>query len=402
MKRLIVSAAAALFAFAAPASAKDIYKIGLIADFTGAFASWGVQFQQAIEAFQSVNGKTLKGPKGEEIEVQVVYRDAASQGPEKTVQLAEELVLREKVRMLTGFDLSPQAMAVGKIADQAKIPVVIMNAATASIVRGSPYYVRVSMTIPQYVAPLPKWAYENGIKKVYTIVSDYAPGYDAETYFIKGFKAAGGEILGTARTPQQESNMGPYLEKAAQTKPDAIFMFQPAGAPSIAFVKAYLERGMQKQGIKLLGTGETQELFLGNFNDDAVGIITAMHYTETNTNPENTALRETLKKMFGEKTIPDIASVAAWDGMALIYQALAAVGAKEPGMKYVDAMKGKTLRSPRGTFMIDPVEREVVQNVYIRRLEKINGKLQNVDIASFPMVKDPWKDDNPVKAGAKK
>ena len=399
MKRLLSFAVAVLVTLlvAGPATAKEVYKIGLIASFTGAFASWGVQFQQAVEAFQTVNGKMLKGPKGEEIEVQVVYRDTASGGPDKAKQLAEELILREKVKMLSGLELSPYASALADISKQAKIPVVIMNAATANITRGSPYFVRVSMTIPQYVSPLPKWAFENGIKKVYVIVSDYAPGYDAETYFIKGFKAAGGEIVGNSRTPQQETNMGPYLEKAAQAKPDAIFMFQPAGAPSISFVKAYVERGLKAQGIKLLGTGETQELFLPNFTDDVIGVVTAMHYTETNTNPENTALRETLRKLHGEKTVPDIASVAAWDGMNLIYQALSQLGTKADGLKYIDFMKGKTLRSPRGTIMIDPEEREIIQNVYIRRVEKRDGKLVNVDIASYPMVKDPWKIDNPVK-----
>lgn len=398
MKRLFSFVAVGLLAaaLAGPASAKDVFKIGLIASFTGPFAAWGVQFQQAVEAFQHVNGKTLKGPKGEEIEVQVVYRDPAAD-VSKAKQHAEELVLRERVKMITGLELSPYPSAIADISKQAKIPVVIMNAATANITRQSPYFVRVSMTIPQYVAPLPKWAYEQGKRKAYTIVSDYAPGYDAEAYFQKGFKAAGGEIVGSVRNPVQETNFGPYMEKILQTKPDSVFVFQPAGAPSIAFLKAWVERGMKKAGIMLLGTGETQEVFVKGLPDELVGTITAMHYTETNTNPENTALKETLKKLHGENAVPDIASVAAWDGMNLIYQSLAQLGAKADGLKYVDFFKGKTLRSPRGVFMIDPEEREIIQNVYIRRLEKRDGKLINVDIATFPMVKDPWKIENPVK-----
>ena len=201
---LAVTAALALWSPAA--SAAEVFKIGLIAYFTGAFATWGTQFQNAIEAYQAVNGKTVKGPNGEDIEIQFVYRDAASAGPDKAKQLAEELILREKVKMLAGFELSPHAMAVGEIATQAKIPVVIMNAATASITRGSPYYVRVSMTLPQWGPSLGKWAADNGIKKVYTIISDYAPGHDAEAYFHKAFKAGGGEIVGSARTPIQETN----------------------------------------------------------------------------------------------------------------------------------------------------------------------------------------------------
>jgi branched-chain amino acid transport system substrate-binding protein len=382
----------------APARAADVVKVGLIADFTGAFASWGSQFQQAVEAYQAVNGKTVKGPGGKEIEIQFVYRDNASGGADKTKQLAEELVLRERVKFLAGFDLSPHAMAVADIATQAKIPVIIMNAATGSITRGSPYYVRVSMTIPQYVSPLPQWAYDHGIHKVYMLVSDYAPGYDAEAYFAKGFKAAGGEIVGSARMPQQETNYAAYMEKVLQAKPDALFMFLPAGSPSIAFVKAYIERGLKAAGIKLLGTGETQQLMLPNFTDDIIGTVTAFHYTETNTKPENIALKNQLIKMFGDKAIPDIASVAAWDGTHLIYDAVAALGPGADGLKYVDFMKGKRLDSPRGPIYIDPDERDVVQNIYIREVKKPDGKLVNVDIGEVDMVKDPWKIDNPPKS----
>jgi len=400
MKRWLARfcAVGALLSTAGVASAADVVKVGLIADFTGAFANWGSQFQQAVQAYQAVNGTTVKGPDGKDIEIQFVYRDNASQGPDKTKQLAEDLVLREKVKFLAGFDLSPHAMAVADIATQAKVPVIIMNAATASITRGSPYYVRVSMTIPQYVSPLPKWAFDHGIKKVYMLVSDYAPGYDAEAWFGKLFKEAGGEIVGQVRMPQQETNYAAYMEKVLQAKPDALFMFVPAGAPSIAFVKSYMERGLKAAGIKLLGTGETQELFLPNFNDDVIGSVSAFHYTETNTNPENIALKKQLVKMFGEKATPDIASVGAWDGTAFIYQAVAALGANAEGIKYVDFLKGKKLNSPRGPIMIDPVERDIVQNIYIREVQKRDGKLVNVDIGQVDMVKDPWKIENPPKS----
>jgi branched-chain amino acid transport system substrate-binding protein len=398
MKWVHGAAAALLLSLSAGAAFADTVKVGLIADFTGAFATWGTQFQQAVEAYQAVNGKTVKGPDGKTHEIQFVYRDSASAGPDRAKQLAEELVLRERVKFLAGFDLSPHAMAVAEIATQAKIPVVIMNAATASITRGSPYYVRVSMTIPQHVVPLAQWAYQNGIRKVYTLVSDYAPGHDAETYFSKTFKSLGGEIVGSARSPQQETNYAAYMEKVLQAKPDALYMFQPAGSPTIAFVKGYDERGLKAAGIKLLGTGETQELFLPNYTDDVIGVVTAFHYTETNTNPENLALKAQLRKQFGDKAVPDIASVAAWDGTGLIQAAVAALGANAEGAKYVDFFKGKTVASPRGPIMIDPVERDVVQNIYIRRVEKRDGKLVNIDIGKVDMVKDQWKIDNPPKS----
>jgi len=397
MRCLLGAAVAAALSLAAGPVAAETVKVGLIADFTGAFAVWGSQFQQAIEAYQAVNGKSVKGPDGKPIDIQFVYRDATSAGPEKSKQLGEELVLRERVKFLAGFDLSPQAMAVAEIATQAKIPTIIFNAATASITRGSPYFVRVSMTIPQHVTPLARWANKNGIKKVYTIVSDYAPGHDAENYFIKEFKAGGGEIIGSARTPQQEMNYSAYMEKVLQAKPDALFMFQPAGAPSIAFVKAYVERGLKAAGIKLLGTGETQQIFLPQFTDDVIGVVTGFHYTESNTNPKNVVLKNQLTKMFGDKATPDIASIAAWDGTDLIYRAVGALGASADGLKYVDFIKNQKIDSPRGPAAIDPEERDIVQNIYIRQVEKRDGKLVNVDIGSEPMVKDPWKIDNPAK-----
>jgi branched-chain amino acid transport system substrate-binding protein len=188
------------------------------------------------------------------------------------------------------------------------------------------------------------------------------------------------------------------MERVLQAKPDALYMFQPAGSPSVAFVKAYVERGLKAAGIKLLGGGETQELFLPNFTDDIIGTVTSFHYTETNDNPANLELKAQLKKMFGDKAVPDIATVAAWDGTMLIEKAVAALGANADGLKYIDFMRGKKFDSPRGPVEIDPVERDVIQNVYIREVEKRDGRLENVDIGEVKMVKDPWKIDNPPKA----
>jgi branched-chain amino acid transport system substrate-binding protein len=398
MKRLLLAAVAAclLLPFGT-ASAAEVFKIGLIGSYTGVFATWGPQFQHAIEAYQAIHGKTVKGPKGEEIEVQIVPRDAASGGPDKAKQLAEELILREKVKMLAGFELSPHAMAVGDLATQAKIPVVIMNAATASITRGSPYYVSTSLTIPQWSYTFGKWAAAHGYKKIYIATSDYAPGHDAEEYFAKGFEQSGGKIIGKLRTPLSTVDFAPYIERIKNAKPDALYLFQPGGTPSINFIKTFLERGLKTDGIQLLAGGELAEIFLPNFPDDTVGALSVTHYTATNKRPENLQLRAQLKKMFGDKAVTDIASVAAWDGIKLIYMALHKLGANAPGLAYVDAMKGQRISSPRGEIMIDPVERDVVQNIYIRRVEMVNGKLENVDIDTIPMVKDPWKIDHPAK-----
>jgi branched-chain amino acid transport system substrate-binding protein len=396
MRRLPGAAVAAALLLWSGLAAAETVKVGLIASFTGAFAVWGSQFQQAVEAYQGLHGKTVNGPDGKPVEIQYVYRDAASQGPDKAKQLAEELILREHVKFLAGLELSPYAMSLADISKQAKVPVIIMNAATGSITRMSPYFLRVSMTVPQLVAPMGPWAVAHGVKTAYVIVSDYAPGYDAEEYFTKTFTAAGGKIVGKARTPQQETNFSAYMERVLEAKPDALYMFQPAGSPSVAFVKAYVERGLKAAGIKLLGGGETQELFLPNFTDDVIGTVTSFHYTESNTNPANLELKAQLKKMFGAKAVPDIASVAAWDGTMLIYKAVAALGPDADGLKYVDFLKGQKFDSPRGPVEIDPVERDVIQNIYIREVEKKNGKLVNVDIGVDKMVKDPWKLDHPL------
>lgn len=398
MKRLLFAAVAVcLLLPLGTASAAETFKIGLIASYTGVFATWGPQFQHAIEAYQAIHGKTVKGPKGEEIEVQIVPRDVASGGPDKAKQLGEELILREKVKMLAGFELSPHAMAVGELATQAKVPVVIMNAATASITRGSPYYIRTSLTIPQWSYTFGKWAAAHDYKTIFIATSDYAPGHDAEKYFTKGFEQGGGKIVGKLRTPLSTVDFAPYIERIKNAKPDALYLFQPGGTPSINFIKTFLARGLKGDGIQLLAGGELAEIFLPNFPDETAGALSVTHYTATNKRPENQQLRSKLKEMFGDKAVTDIASVAAWDGIKLIYKALEKLGADAPGLAYVDAMKGQHISSPRGEIMIDPVERDVVQNIYIRRLEMVDGKLMNVDIDTIPMVKDPWKIDHPAK-----
>jgi branched-chain amino acid transport system substrate-binding protein len=254
------------------------------------------------------------------------------------------------------------------------------------------------MTTPQFVHPMGKYMFDQGVKTAYMIVSDYAPGHDVETYFGKAYEAAGGKFVAKVRSPLNNVDFSSYVEKVLQAKPDALYIFMPAGTPSINLVKEYGARGLKAAGIKLFGSGETQQIYLKNFTDDVIGTITSNHYTEYNTNPENVQLRTQLKKMYGEKEESDIASVGAWDGIKLIYQALAALGAKADGLKYVEHMaSGKVIDSPRGKFMIDPKERDIVQNIYIREVRRVNGELTNVDIATVPMVQDPWKADNPLR-----
>jgi branched-chain amino acid transport system substrate-binding protein len=283
-----LGAACALLALTGAASAQQTVKVGLIAPFSGGFAIWGEQFQRAVKAFQKVNGESVKG-----VKVEVLYRDVGGPNPAKSKQLAEELVLRDKIKFLTGFAFTPNALAVADVVNEAKVPTIIMNAATSIITRKSPMFVRVSMTLPQQTDPLGRWAAKK-YKKVYTLVSDYGPGHDAEQQFIKSFKAAGGEIVAGVRVPLQTTDFAPYFENVLQAKPQALFLFMPAGPPSITSIDTWAKRGLKAAGIDLLCTGETQEIYLPAIGDSALDVISAGHYgTEVDT-PENTALKKTL------------------------------------------------------------------------------------------------------------
>lgn len=385
-----LGAACAMFALTGAAAAETV-KVGLIGVFSGGFAIWGEQFQRAVQAFQKVNGDSVKGNK-----IEVIYRDAGGPNPAKSKQLAEELILRDKIKFLTGFAFTPNALAVADVVTEAKVPTVILNAATSVITRRSPMFVRVSMTLPQQTGPLGQWAAAKGYKKIYTLVSDYGPGHDAELQFVKSFKAAGGTIINSVRVPLATTDFAPYFENVLQAKPDALFLFMPAGPPSIGAIDTWAKRGLKAAGIPLLCTGETQEIYLPAIGDIALDVISAGHYgTEVDT-PENTALKKALTDMFGPNSIPDIASVAAWDGMRLIYDAVEALGPDAPGEKYIDFMKGRKMKSPRGPIEIDANERDIIQNVYIRKVVRKGDRLVNETIDTIPAVKDPWKLDNPA------
>ena len=391
MKKILAAAVgAAMLAGVSNASA-DVVKVGVIANFSGAFAIWGQQFKQAVEAYQKVNGKTVDGH-----EIQFVYRDNGGADPAKSRQHAEELIMREKVKFLAGFDLTPNALAVAELITEAKVPTVIFNAATSIITRKSPYFVRTSMTLQQYIAPLPTWAATEGkIKTSYALVSDYAAGYDAEEIFIKNFEKEGGKVIGKDRIPLSVTDFAPYLERAANSGAESVYIFMPAGAPSVAIIREFAKRGLKEKGVKLLAGGEVQEIFLPAIGDDVLGTISGVHYTETNTNPENILLKKTLIDLFGKDATPDMGSVGAWDGTKLIYDGVKALGPKLTADQFMEFAKGRKWDSPRGPIMIDPVERDIIQKVYLRRVEKRDGKLVNIDFYASEMVKDPWKLANP-------
>jgi len=385
---VVAALCTALSLVSVPAMA-DTVKIGLIAPFSGGYARWGEQFQQAIEVFQSHYGDKVNGNK-----VEFIYRDIGGIDPARSKRFAEEMIIRDKITFLTGFAFTPNASAVASVINEAELPTVIFNAATSKVIRMSEYFVRVSFTLNQDTVPLAEWAPKNGIKRVVTMVAEYGPGFDGEDAFIRTFKPAGGEILEAIRVPMSTTDFAPYFERVLQRKPDALFMFGPGGAASVGMINTWAKR-LKPAGIELLVTNETQEIDLPKVGRAALDVVGSSHYTETVDNPLNNRLRMDLEKKFGPDTVPDTATVSAYDGMRLIYMALEKYGPGITGKQAVDFMRGKKLDSPRGPILIDAETRDIVQNVYLRRVKERNGKLVNINFHTVPMVPDPWQKWNP-------
>jgi branched-chain amino acid transport system substrate-binding protein len=373
----------------AGAALADTVKVGVVATFSGPFARWGQQFQQAIEVYQKQHGKTVNGTT-----IEVIYRDDGGPDPVRAKQLVQSLILREKVNFLGGLVFTPNALAVADIVTESKLPFVLFNSPTAVVTRKSPYFVRTSHTIPSVAEPIAKWAFENGVKRVVTAVSDYTAGYDAEAAFTEAFKAAGGTVLESVHITLATTDFSPFFERVAQDKPDALFIFGPGGPPTVGMINTWAAR-LKPQGIKLLCTAETQQIDLPKIGPAALGVVSAFHYTETVENPLNVALKSDLTSMFGPDTVPDLATVGAYDGMELIYRAVAKFGPKVTGDQAMSLWKGIAFDSPRGPIKIDEKDRDIIQNIYLRQVEERDGKLVNINIATFPMVRDPWKDRHP-------
>ncbi len=382
--RVLLTTLAAVMAL--PATAQDTVKIGAILPMSGPFASYGRQMDNGMKLYMKQHGDVVAGKK-----IEVLVRDDTGPAPEITKRQAQELIVKDKVNLLAGFGLTPNGLAVAPLITEAKMPAVIMNAATSIITAKSPYFVRVSMTLPQVTAPMATWALQNGIKKVYVLVSDYGPGYDAEGQFKKTFTAGGGEIVGDVRVPLKSPDFSAYLQRIKDTNPQAVFLFLPAGEQGVAFMKGFHERGLDKAGIKLIATGDiSDDSVIDSEGDAALGLITSHHYSDAH----KSALNEAFLKGYAEidpQMRPSFMAVAGYDGMALIYAALKKTGGSTDGDKFMAAVKGMKWESPRGPIMIDPATRDIVQNIYIRRVEKIKGHYYNVEFDTFKAVKDPGK-----------
>lgn len=369
------------------ARAADPVKIGLIAPFSGSFADYGKQMEGGIKAFQKLNGDTVAGRK-----VQIISKDTTGPAPDVAKRLAQELVVRDKVDVLAGFGLTPEALAVAPVAEQAKKAMVIFNAASSSVTTKSGYIARVSMTLPQISAPMATWAIKNKVRKVVTLVADYAPGIDAETAFKTNFIGGGGQVIESIRVPLRNPEFAPFIQRIKDARPEAVFLFLPAGEQGVAFMKGFRERGLAEAGIRVIATGDlTDDHVLPAMGDATLGVITSFHYSMAHDSPENKAFLKAFAEANPGAGRPNFMAVAAYDGMRAIYEALKKTGGATDGDKLLAALKGMKIASPRGPILIDPDTRDVVQTVYIRRVEKVGGELYNVEFDKFDNVKDPGK-----------
>jgi branched-chain amino acid transport system substrate-binding protein len=383
LSRALIAAAAAAAFVLSPARAEDSVKIGLILPMTGGQASTGKQIDNAIKLYMKQHGDTVAGKK-----IEIILKDDGAV-PDKTKTAAQELIVNDKVNFIAGFGVTPAALAAAPLATQAKIPEVVMAAGTSIITEKSPYIVRTSFTLAQSSTIIGDWAAKNGIKKVATLTSDYAPGNDALNFFKEHFVAGGGQIVEEVKVPLQNPDFAPFLQRMKDSKPDAMFVFVPAGQGG-NFMKQYAERGLDKAGIKVIGPGDVMDDdLLNGMGDAALGTVTAHLYSAAHASKMNKDFVAAYKKDFVNR--PGFMAVSGYDGIHLIYEALKKTGGDTDGGKLVEAMKGMKWESPRGPISIDPETRDIIQNIYIRKVEKVDGELYNVEFETFEAVKDAGK-----------
>jgi len=370
--------------FASAALAAEPFRIGLILPMSGPFAgSIGRQVEQGARLYLQTHGVEVAGRR-----IEIVLRDDGGNA-DATRRLATELVTNEKVDVLAGFGLTPLALSAAPVATRAQVPMIVMAAATSIITEQSPFVLRTSFTMAQNVTPLAQWAARNGISRVVTMVSDYGPGQDAEKAFAKGFSESGGQVLDTLRAPLASPAFAPFLQRAKDLKPDALFLFVPNGQGA-DLMKSVAERGLREAGVKIIATGDVlDDLTLNDMGEGVIGMITSHHYSAAHESAENAAYRAAFMKAFGVR--PNLMAIGGYDGLHLIFEALRATQGKARSMALVEAMKGKEWMSPRGPVRIDPATRDIVQNVYIRRTERVRGEIWNVEFETVPMVRDPAK-----------
>jgi branched-chain amino acid transport system substrate-binding protein len=387
MFRLAASAALALAATAV--SAQQTVKIGFITSYSGLNGNLGPYMERAVRLYLKQHEKELGG-----VKVELLTRDDTGPNPDKARQLAQELVVRDKVNLLAGVIFTPNAMAIAPIATEAKVPFVIMNAGTAVITTRSPYMVRTSFTLWQSSYPLGHWASKK-YKTAYSLVSDFGPGHDSEEGFSKAFEEGGGKMLGKVRVPLQNPDWAAYMQRVKDAKPDVLMVFIPAGKTATAVMKNFSDLGLGQAGIKLIGPGDiTTDEELPNMGDVALGVLTVHHYSAGATRPQNKAFVEAWKKEYGQNETPNFVAVGAYDGAAIIVDAIKALKGNMDPDKTMEFFKTwKNPNSPRGPISIDPETRDIIQPEYLREVKRVGGQLVNVELETLgTAVKDPWRE----------
>ena len=387
--RLLRAVVLAAFALCASAAFAQTIKIGFITSYSGLNGNLGPYMERAVRLYIKLHEKEL--PPG--VKIELLTRDDTGPNPDKARQLAQELVVRDKVDLLAGVIFTPNAMAIAPIATEAKVPFVIMNAGTSVITTRSPYIARTSFTLWQSSYPLGQWAAKK-FKTAYTLVSDFGPGHDSEEAFTKGFTEGGGRILGSVRVPLQNPDWAAYMQRVKDARPDALKVFIPAGKTATAVMKNFSDLGLDKAGIKLIGPGDiTTDEELPNMGDIAIGVLTVHHYSAAAERPANKAFVAAWKKEYGANEVPNFLSAASWDGIDMIFAAIKAQKGKLDPDQTMEIFKAyKNPDSPRGPISIDPETRDIVQNEYLREVRKVGGQPANVEIETVgTAVKDPWK-----------
>jgi branched-chain amino acid transport system substrate-binding protein len=391
MNRLLIGV---LLAAAASAAMAQTVKVGVISTYSGPTGVFGEQMERGFRLYMKRHADKL--PPG--VKVELVIRDDTGPVPDKAKQLAQELIVRDKVQILTGMMWTPNALAIAPLATEAKIPTVIMNAAASIVTTRSPYFVRVSYTEWQHAYPLGQWAAKK-YQRAAQLVADFAPGHDAEEAFAKGFTEGGGQIVSKVRTPLQTIDFAPFLQRIKDEKPQVLFAFVNSGPRATALMKAYSDLGLDQAGIKLVGSGNiTTDEELNNMGNAALGVMTVYHYSPAATRPANRAFTEAFAWEYGPDVVPTIFTLGGWDGMDAIYTAIREQHGKVDSEKTMDILRHyKNPDSPRGPLSIDPETRDVVHNEYIREVRRVGGKLVNFELETIPNVKDPWKEFNRKK-----
>jgi branched-chain amino acid transport system substrate-binding protein len=391
MRQWAYLVAAALFAVSFSAHAQTV-RIGIVNTFSGPQASFGEMNDRAMRLYMKLHEKEL--PPG--VKLELIQRDDGGPNPDKAKQLAQDLIVRDKVHLLAGIAFTPNALAIAPLTAEAKVPLIITNAGTSVITTRSPYIARVSFTLWQACVPLGEWAARK-FKRAFTLVSDYGPGHDAEAAFSMGFKKGGGEIVGALRVPLQNPDFAPYLQRVKDAKPDTLMVFIPAGRTATQVMKTFSDLGLDKAGIKLIGPGDiTTDEELPNMGEVALGVTTVFHYSAAAERPANRRFVEAWKKEYGAASTPNFVAAAAWDGMDAIFHVVKAQKGKIDPEKTMELLKSyQNPDSPRGPISIDPRTRDIVQNEYLREVRRVGGQLANVELETVATaVKDPWKEMN--------